>query len=86
MSAKVLTDRALAAAAHRNGKLIADIDTLKREKAEILEALRLLNSHYDDIAKSNPGFMGSLCLQNYALWNEALIASAAALNKYTSHS
>jgi len=34
---------------------------------ECLAALKLINMHYDDLGKSNPGFMGKLCLQNYGL-------------------
>ena len=49
---------------------------------ECLNALRLINAHYDDMSKSNPGFMGKLCLQDYALWNNALIASDITLKKY----
>jgi len=49
---------------------------------ETLEALRLMNVHYDDMSKSNPGFMGKLCLQRYDVWNEALVASTAALAKH----
>ena len=49
---------------------------------DCLCALRLFNAHYDDLGKSNPGFMGKLCLQDYALWNEALIVSSQALNRY----
>lgn len=48
---------------------------------EVVAALDLMRRHYDDLSKSNPGFMGKLCLQDYALWNEALIAMDAALAK-----
>jgi len=49
---------------------------------ECLAALKLINMHYDDLGKSNPGFMGKLCLQNYGLWNDALMATSTALKKY----
>lgn len=49
---------------------------------EALEALRAFNAHYDDLSKSNPGFMAKLCLQDYGLWNEALLKSGAVLQKY----
>lgn len=50
---------------------------------ECLKALKLMHSHYfDDLAKSNPGFLGGLCLQNYSLMNEAYLAERAALAKY----
>jgi hypothetical protein len=49
---------------------------------EALRALRMINAHYDDLQKSNPGFMGRLCLQNYALWNEALLTSETVLSRY----
>lgn len=49
---------------------------------DCLHALRLMNAHYDDMSKSNPGFMGKLCLQRYDLWNEALLVSEGALCKY----
>lgn len=49
---------------------------------DCLHALRLMNAHYDDMIKSNPGFMGKLCLQRYDLWNKALLVSEGALRKY----
>lgn len=50
---------------------------------ECRDALRLMHRHYfDDLAKSNPGFMGNLVLQDYALWNDAMIAERKALDKY----
>lgn len=48
---------------------------------ELLEALELITAHYDDLSKSNPGFMGKLCLQDYGLWNRALLAMSAAIRK-----
>ncbi|MFZ4394172.1 MAG: hypothetical protein ACOYOU_00940 [Kiritimatiellia bacterium] len=52
---------------------------------EALNALRLFNAHYDDLSKSNPGFLGKLVLQDYGLLNEALIASGNALSKYRNY-
>ena len=49
---------------------------------DALKALRLLNAHYEDLSKGNPGFLGRVVLQNYALLNEALIASDRTLTKY----
>jgi hypothetical protein len=49
---------------------------------DCLHALQLINAHYDDISKNNPGFIGKLCLQRYNLWNEALLVSEGALRKY----
>jgi len=48
---------------------------------ELLEAAKLFWAFYDDLAKSNPGFVGKLCLQDYARWNEALIRLPAAVAK-----
>jgi hypothetical protein len=49
---------------------------------DCLHALRLFNDHYTDLSKSNPGFIGKLCLQDYALLNEAMITSNRTLSKY----
>ena len=49
---------------------------------EILDALRAMSAFYVDLAKSNPGFMGRLCLQDYGLWNEAMIKKSNVLRKY----
>lgn len=57
-------------------------DNWKPMALQCLNALRLLDAHYDDLSKSNPGFMGRLCLQDYGLWNEALLSSSAVLKKY----
>lgn len=48
---------------------------------ELYDALKTFLAHYDDLAKSNPGFMGKLCLQDYGLWNEALLKSKRAIAK-----
>ena len=47
----------------------------KQIAEEAIVALRLMNAHYDDLSKSNPGFMGKMCLQDYGLWNRALMKS-----------
>lgn len=67
--------------AHRKGRPIPE-PQWKPIALECLEALRLFNQHYEDLSKSNPGFLGKLCLQDYGLLNEALIASDKALSKY----
>jgi len=54
----------------------------KAVASDCLNALRLMNAHYNDISKSNPGFMGKLCLQRYDLWNTALLESEVTLQKY----
>lgn len=59
-----------------------EIRKLEADKAEILEALRLLNAHYDDIGKHNKGWVGKIVLSDYALWNQALMATTAALRKF----
>ena len=50
---------------------------------ESLEALRLFNAHYEDMSKSNPGFVGKLVLQDFALFNQALLQSERVLKKYS---
>jgi len=55
-------------------------DALEKEKDKFsacYKALDLLNKHYNDLATSNPGFLGKLVLQDYALLNEAFIAVEA---------
>ena len=49
---------------------------------ECLGALRLMNQHYDDLSKSNPGFLGRLVLQRYDVMNTAFMAMTAALRRY----
>lgn len=56
---------------------------LRAAAPDLLKALQLMNAHYDDISKSNPGFLGKLVLQDYALMNEAFIATRAAIAKAT---
>lgn len=50
-----------------------------------MDALRTFNAFYDDLARSNPGFIGKLCLQNYAQMCEALCKSERLLAKYPIH-
>jgi hypothetical protein len=59
-----------------------DAEYWKTIAIETLDAINALGSHYNDIAFSNPGFLGKLCLQNYALMNEATIKSESVLRKY----
>lgn len=59
-----------------------DLVHWKTMALECLGALRLIAEHYHDLSRSNPGFMAKLCLQNYALWNDALVAVNNALRKY----
>lgn len=54
----------------------------KAVATETLDALRTFNAFYDDLSKSNPGFMGKLCLQDYGQWNEALLKSEVIMRKY----
>lgn len=57
-----------------------DWETVAREA---LFAVRVMDQHYTGyLAKSNPGFMGKLCLQHYDLWNRALMAQTYVLNTY----
>jgi hypothetical protein len=48
---------------------------------ELLEALKLFLAFYNDLADSNPGFMGKLTLQDYAQWNAAMMAVPRAIDK-----
>jgi len=54
----------------------------KEVAIDCFTAVKLMAEHYKDLGDSNPGFMGKLCLQDYALWNEALMAQASVLKKY----
>lgn len=45
------------------------------------EALKLISKHIDDLYNSNKGFMGKLCLQDYALWNNSLLSMEASLSE-----
>lgn len=48
---------------------------------ELLAAAKLVKAFLDDLAKSNPGFMGRLVVQDYAQWNEAMIQLPRAIAK-----
>lgn len=48
---------------------------------ELLEAAELMLAFYDDLSKSNPGFIGKLCLKDYEQWNLALLKLPAAIAK-----
>jgi hypothetical protein len=50
---------------------------------ELLSAAIKLMAVFDDLSKSNPGFLGKLVLQDYAQLNEALIEMPAAIRKAT---
>lgn len=56
-------------------------EQITRERDEALKALELMAKHYDDLCKSNPGWMGKMCLQDYELWNKSLLAMEVALAK-----
>lgn len=60
--------------------LLNHISALQKENEELREALKLVQSHFNDLYESNPGFMGKLFLQDYALWNKALLAMDTALS------
>lgn len=60
-------------------ELCKQIDQLKAQRDELLEAAKLMLEFWDDLSKSNPGFMGKLCLQDYARWNMALLKLPAAI-------
>ena len=45
----------------------------------LVEACEKMWGFWNDLAGSNPGFLGKLCLQDYAQFNEAMIAMPAAL-------
>lgn len=55
--------------------------TLIAAAPDLLKAAQLMLDHYNDLDKSNRGFLGKLCLQDYALLNEALIKLPAAVAK-----
>lgn len=62
--------------ARANAKLIA-------AAPDLLDALKTFLAFYNDLSKSNPGFLGKLCLQDYAQFNEALLKAPAAIAKAT---
>lgn len=53
---------------------MTELEIVKQQRDEAENAILLMQKHQDDLGKSNPGFMGKLCLQDYALWNDALVA------------
>lgn len=48
---------------------------------ELYDALRELWGFVEDLQKSNPGYLGKLCLQDYVRMNRALGLAPAALAK-----
>lgn len=72
-------ESAARAKARKPSKLAVKCVELKRERDELKNALTLMRDHYNDLSKSNPGFMGKLVIQDYALWNRALMAMDSAL-------
>lgn len=53
--------------------------TLQEDMERYRSALVKLNAAVADLSKSNPGFLGKLVLQDYAGWNEAMIATSKAI-------
>ncbi len=51
---------------------------------EILDALRLLWGFLEDVGKSNPGWMGKLCLQDYGQMNAAYLKTQRVLARFPS--
>ena len=49
---------------------------------ESLEALRKVHDHLEDLRKSNPGYIAKLCLQDYGLWNDAMLMERQVLLNY----
>ena len=48
---------------------------------DLLDALRDLWRYVQDLQTSNPGYVGRLCLQDYACMNRALGSAPAAIAK-----
>lgn len=70
------------------GDYAALCETAKDEDAiliaaapELLAAAKKMLAFWDDLSKSNPGFMGKLCLNDYQRWNEALCELPNAIAK-----
>jgi hypothetical protein len=74
------------------GRMPVTIETHGDGDALAHKLLRAVNAHdalvaacekmwgfWHDLAGSNPGFLGKLCLQDYAQFHEAMIAMPAAL-------
>lgn len=64
-----------------NAALIVRAVNLMAAHEAAAKALQMMRDHYEDLQKSNPGFMGKLYLQNYGLWNKALLNMDSALSK-----
>lgn len=64
-----------------NERTVAGYEVLLASWRELLEAGKLMWAFYNDLDTSNPGFMGKLVLQDYAQWNEAMLAMPAAIAK-----
>lgn len=47
----------------------------------LLQAAKKTMAYLNDLAKSNPGYLGKLVLQDYKQWNEAMIELPAAIAK-----
>lgn len=48
---------------------------------ELYYAAKKTKAFIDDLAESNPGYLGKLALQNYAQFNEAMIELPRAIDK-----
>lgn len=53
----------------------------KEENTALLKAAKKAMGFIDDLAKSNPGYLAKLALQDYAQFNEALIELPLAIAK-----
>lgn len=67
---------------HSKAAIAAELAHRDEQIDQLLSALRSLNAHYDDLCKSNPGFMGGMILKDYGLWNESLLESERVLARY----
>lgn len=57
------------------------LEELRKQRDEAVRAIRLMTAHYDDLSKNNRGWMGKMCLNDYALWNEALLSMEKVLRE-----
>lgn len=64
----------LAAWAFNNYALVAAAPGLLSLCQEMQAAFKVVKGFIDDIGDSNPGWLGKLCLQDYAQMNDAFIA------------
>lgn len=76
LMAWIETGDATDAEARANARLMA-------AAPDLLEALQALWGYFEDLQKSNPGYLGKMCLQDYGQLNKALILTPAALKKAT---